>query len=203
MVDQARGGLLSPWLQRARISAALPHVGGRVLDFGCGNGSILAYLPPDLRQSYVGFDVDPTVIDVARKTFSEATFVSDLDALDDFRFDTILSLAVVEHVPDVAEFISTLALHLKDTGRIVLTSPAGEFDVLHKFGARVGLFSSEASAEHNEFVSRKSIKKYCQRTGLDLVAYRRFLFGANQLFVLQWSGDVSNKHDLERRSDAG
>jgi len=46
VVDQAKEGLLSPFLQTQRIAAARPFLRGSVLDVGCGSGDLAAYVPP-------------------------------------------------------------------------------------------------------------------------------------------------------------
>ena len=56
MADQAREGLLSPFLQRKRIAAALPYLRGRVLDVETGLPLYGAFVAP--RGSLTGFLTD-------------------------------------------------------------------------------------------------------------------------------------------------
>jgi len=66
----------------ARLCAALAPPGSRVLDAGCGHGRVAAELA---RRGYdvVGVDVDQSMLEVARRTSPELTWVqSDLAQLD-------------------------------------------------------------------------------------------------------------------------
>jgi 2-polyprenyl-3-methyl-5-hydroxy-6-metoxy-1,4-benzoquinol methylase len=182
--DQARGGLLSPFLQRRRISAAAPYVRGRVLDYGCGNGALFAALAEADRPDYLGYDPDPSVVALARARFPAATFTSDRERLAGHSFDTVVSLAVVEHVPSVPDYLRQVAGPLDAGGTIVISSPRRSIDRVHALGARLGLFSRAASDEHNEYVSAESLAAYAAPLGLELRRSERFLLGANQLFVL-------------------
>jgi 2-polyprenyl-3-methyl-5-hydroxy-6-metoxy-1,4-benzoquinol methylase len=186
--DQARGGLLSPFLQRRRIARAAAFASGRVLDYGCGNGALFSLLPEADRPGYLGYDPDESVLGVARARFPAAAFTSDRAQLEGRVFDTAISLAVIEHVPSVEEFLATLARLIDDRGEIVLTSPRQSVDRVHAVGARLGLFSREASDEHNEYVSRESVAAYAAAVGLELKRFEPFLLGTNQLFVLGQPG---------------
>ena len=185
MSDQATGGWLSPLLQRRRLAAALPYLIGETLDYGCGGGQLFGRLAPSLQEGYVGYDVDSSVVRLARSHWPNANFVDKLDELRGRQFDSIVSLAVIEHVPSVSVFLETLKQMLRPDGRIIMTSPNASFDGVHRLGARMGFFSMDASDEHNEYVSKESMRSYCEELGLRLVLHRPFLFGANQLFIVR------------------
>ncbi len=53
MGHQAEQGFFSPFLQRARIAAATPYLQGRVLDIGCGNGRLAAWVEPDFYLGWI------------------------------------------------------------------------------------------------------------------------------------------------------
>jgi 2-polyprenyl-3-methyl-5-hydroxy-6-metoxy-1,4-benzoquinol methylase len=154
-----------------------------VLDYGCGTGDLLAYCQP---REYVGYDVDPESLVVARSRHREASFVSelpDVPAKGD-RFDVIVMAAVVEHLENPALVLAHLGGMLAASGRIVLTTPHPHWRWIHDLGARIGLFSREASEEHKTFVDRSGLSEWADSAGLDVQRAERFLLGANQLFVL-------------------
>jgi SAM-dependent methyltransferase len=78
-----------------------PGVGGRILEIGCGPGTIVGYLP---QSEYVGFDISPRYIEMARKRFPHAQFVcervSQFSPASQRSFDTVLALGVVHHLDD-------------------------------------------------------------------------------------------------------
>jgi len=69
-----------------------------VLDFGCGVGRLSLALSGRVDE-VVGCDVSPEMIAMARQNVPDATFITSLDAVRDRRFDCILSLIVLQHIP--------------------------------------------------------------------------------------------------------
>ena len=177
-------GLLSPFLRRRRMSAAMPYISGRVLDYGCGIG-----LAGELREvtDYVGVDIDPDILLVAKKRNPNGVFLlpSEVErTLPGRQFDTIIGLAVIEHLPDPLDFLKQAKNFLAENGRIVLTTPNPSLDWAHGLGARVGIFARESHDEHQSLMGRKIMERHAKDAGLRISVYRRFLFGANQLAIL-------------------
>jgi 2-polyprenyl-3-methyl-5-hydroxy-6-metoxy-1,4-benzoquinol methylase len=178
MPDQV-SGLLSSWLREKRLEVVRQYLSGRVLDFGCGVGSLACYCEPDM---YLGVDVDDTSTSIARRRFPRHSFSRTVDPSDSF--DTIVALAVIEHVADPLALLRMLRGMLNRRGIIVLTTPHPRFEWIHTAGARLHLFSCEAADEHQVLLDRVSVEALCTQLPLRLALYRRFLLGANQLFVL-------------------
>ncbi len=183
MVDQASEGLLSPFLRRRRIAAVIPYLQGRVLDVGCGTGSLARLVEPKL---YMGVDRDAWSIAKAQASFPKHNFKEHMPAPDE-KFDTVIALAVIEHVSNPVEFLQDLASHLVEStdARIVCTTPHPRVDWLHDTGATIGLFSKHASHEHEDLLDFSHLKTAGLEVGLSLMTYKRFLAGANQLAVFQ------------------
>lgn len=179
MGDQATG-LLSPWLREKRLKMAGPYLKGRVLDYGCGVGALAPMCKPD---AYLGIDVDRTMLEIARRKHPQFNFVSEVSEAE--KFDTITALAVIEHVPDPVALLRKFKRMLKPKGHIVLTTPHPSSEWLHTLGAKIGLFSREASEEHQQLINYEHMQELGAKSGLVLEKNRRFLFGANQLFVLR------------------
>ncbi len=79
-----------------------PEQGNRVLDIGCGPGDLLTEMPT---IEYVGFDIDPKLIDAARKKHGKRGhfFCAPLNerAITGFeRFDLVLATGVIHHLSD-------------------------------------------------------------------------------------------------------
>jgi 2-polyprenyl-3-methyl-5-hydroxy-6-metoxy-1,4-benzoquinol methylase len=175
-----RAGGLSPWLSRRRLEVARPFLSGRVLDFGCNNGPLADYCQKD---AYLGVDINEASLDLAREEHPGFQFAHEVD--DGEKFDTVAALAFIEHVPDPGAFLVTFAGLLNPGGRIVLTTPHPRMEWIHTAGAKVGAFSAHAHGEHEELIDRRRMQQLARPAGLAIEVYKRFLFGANQLFVLR------------------
>jgi 2-polyprenyl-3-methyl-5-hydroxy-6-metoxy-1,4-benzoquinol methylase len=175
--------LLSAILQHQRIAAARPFLHGHILDVGCGSGALADFVPSG---NYLGVDVDEKSLSNARWLHPDHRFQSTLP-IGESSFDTVVLLAVIEHVHQPTGFLSKLLAHLAvSTGaRIVLTTPHPATAWAHWVGARLGLFSRHANKEHKQLLDRSRLKMLANACNLDFVLYRRFLLGANQLAVFR------------------
>ncbi|MBT6269529.1 MAG: class I SAM-dependent methyltransferase [Phycisphaerae bacterium] len=178
MGDQVTG-LLSGKLRKERMRAVRPYLIGRVLDVGCGVGELA---PECDVEGYLGVDIDVPSIKIAKKQFPTYTFTTELPS--EGTFDTVVMLAVIEHVPDPANFLAKHVPLLAPEGNIVMTTPHKNAEWLHVLGASVGLFSSSAKDEHETLFNLSLMKKTAQEAGLRVSKYERFLFGVNQLFIV-------------------
>lgn len=183
MADQGAEGLLSPFLRKQRFAAALPFLRGKVLDVGCGSGGLCRYLAPD---NYLGVDLDSESLRLASAQYPAYNFQAQFPPLE-IKFDTVIALAVIEHVDDPRAFLHELAARLAqgDQGRVVITTPHPSMEVVHTLGARIGLFSRHANEEHEELLDRRALDQCARSVGLAIEHYRRFLFGANQVCVFR------------------
>ncbi|MCE5232023.1 MAG: class I SAM-dependent methyltransferase [Mizugakiibacter sp.] len=180
MANQVAQGLLSPWLQRHRLAAVKPWLRGKILDFGCGAGVLADFIPP---SKYIGYDIDTASVSAARSLHPDHTFVSVPPITADF--DCIVSLAVIEHSDDPRAFLERIGSLVKEGGRIVVTTPNPLLDPIHHAGAKIGIFSHDASEEHVSLLNRKALMQLAASLGLSVERYERFLLGANQLLVLR------------------
>ena len=78
-----------------------PRAGDRILEIGCGPGTIVPYLP---RCEYVGFDMSAEYVAKAQKKFPNARFVcervSEYTLKERAYFDSVLALGIVHHLDD-------------------------------------------------------------------------------------------------------
>ncbi len=181
MADQGAEGVLSPYLRRKRIEAVAPWLKGRVLDFGCGVG-VLAGLVSAAR--YLGVERDEASLKLAKINYPKHHFASRLPESSE-KFDTVVALAVIEHVGEPTELLTSLAELPDDShlSRIVITTPHPSVDWVHSLGARFGIFSRHASDEHEDLLDHARLNSVGLEANLTLQAYSRFLFGANQIAI--------------------
>lgn len=106
-------------------------VGQRVMEAGCGTGTMTAFL---LSRSYVcSIDMNPLHLahlhELCGKRDNLETFQYDLQdpairSLASRNFDTIVCLNVLEHIPDHRMTLENFHALLPDGGRLVLLVPA-------------------------------------------------------------------------------
>lgn len=119
-------------LVAAHVHGYLP-TGGRVLDFGCYSGGLLAQL--DARLERHGVEVNGTAAALAAARTGTQVWPS-LDAIPpSMKFDAILAVDVVEHFVDPARLLDRLADRLGDRGIIVITTGDADNRWWNRFGA--------------------------------------------------------------------
>lgn len=78
-----------------------PQDAGRILEIGCGPGTLAGYLQ---QSEYVGFDISSKYIEMARKQFPRAQFVCErvgkFSLAEQQSFDTVLAIGIVHHLDD-------------------------------------------------------------------------------------------------------
>jgi 2-polyprenyl-3-methyl-5-hydroxy-6-metoxy-1,4-benzoquinol methylase/putative flippase GtrA len=179
-------GLLSPYLCSRRIEVAAPHLRGRILDIGCASGVLAERISAD---RYLGVDIDSGAIEKARASHPDHRFEYVADLADDELFDTVVALAVIEHVPDPPAWVRWAVGHLDDKGKIIVTTPHARWEPVHSLAAKIRLTSPEASYEHETTFDRSTITALFELHGFRVERYQRFLAGMNQLIVASRGAD--------------
>lgn len=119
----------------AEVFPGSDFVSIRVLDVGCGNGSMLA-LPLAQRGFRVtGIDIDERSIEHAKQLAKElpnATFIcGDVAELKTENFDVVILAEVLEHMTEPRTLLADSAKHLNESGIVIITVPNGygEFEI--------------------------------------------------------------------------
>src|SRR6478609_5973348 len=108
-------------------TARHPLAGKKALDVGCGAG-LLSEPLARLGAAVTAIDAAPENIAAARAHAAGQRLAIDyracgIEDLGDEYFDLIVSMEVVEHVADVAGFITGLVRALADDGLLILSTP--------------------------------------------------------------------------------
>jgi len=118
---------LDAWL----FSEIAPYIGRRVLEVGCGLGNLLRHLLD--RDLVIGIDLSASSVATVELEFAANPHVHALvqDITDDsslglgsYRFDTVVSLNVLEHIEDDVGALSNMHRILCPGGALVLIVPA-------------------------------------------------------------------------------
>jgi len=121
-----------PNFNRWMGDAIRPHCGDRVLEIGAGIGNMTRNLCP--RDVYTATDVNPLYLEYLRGAFQGRPYLDvrhcDLANRADFepvsgRYDTVVCLNVLEHVPDEAGSLANVRTALAPGGKFVVLVPQG------------------------------------------------------------------------------
>ena len=152
-------------LQDYRFKMVKPYLIGDVLDFGGNDGEL-------------------------KKLVNGKYFVVNYDhsIIENKMFDTIVALAVIEHIkfaeiPTI--FKKFKDKHLKKSGVVFLTTPTKIAKPLLAFMAFIGILDKKNIAEHKHYWSKKEIYDLANKTGFVIKKYKKFQVGFNQLAIFE------------------
>lgn len=135
----------------------------KILDFGCGSGSLLSRIKEANGEAY-GVDFDQGLVtDLINKFGSKyIKLARDVSIFGDKFFDAIILNHVIEHVSDPGSTIKNLRSLLKDDGLMIIATPN-----ISSFGSRI--FGSRWRGleipRHRVIFSPKSLKNILASNG--------------------------------------
>jgi len=166
MIDSTK--FMESFLQKRRFKIILPHIIGKtLLDFGGNKGELKQFV----KQDYTVCNMDWTV-------------------MLGHRYDTIVSLAVIEHIPynEVFNLFDIFNLHLKKGGRLIITTPCKLAHPILDFMSRIGLTDRANILEHKHYWNKDELYKLAEHSKLKIISYKKFQFGLNQLVIFEKEG---------------
>ncbi len=110
------------WAQVLASEYIQPKIGSRILEMGCGPGTLAGYFQ---QSEYVGCDISSKYIEIARKRFPRAQFVCERVSkfsLDQQQsFDTVLAIGIVHHLDDreASQLFQIAQAALKPAGKLI------------------------------------------------------------------------------------
>jgi 2-polyprenyl-3-methyl-5-hydroxy-6-metoxy-1,4-benzoquinol methylase len=173
-------------IQRQRIAKALPFVpdGASVLDVGCNDG---AFFHAARHRVARGVGIDTRRPD----TWVDGPFELRVGEFPDVvrpgeRFDAIVSLAVVEHVPaeDLKAWAEAVPDMLHRGGRLIVTTPSPRVDEILHLLIRLRVIDGMEAHEHHGF-DPATVPATFAVGPMTLEHRRRFQLGLNHLFVFR------------------
>jgi SAM-dependent methyltransferase len=149
--------------------ARRPGAAVRVLDFGCYAGDLLASLPAEFEK--FGVEVNATA-GARAASRSGARVERDLDHFPpELRFDLIVAMDVVEHVPSPRALFKRLLERLVPGGRLVITTGDSANWLWRLLGARWWYCYFP---EHIAFISRRWLRYHASALGVSAQQARTF-----------------------------
>lgn len=150
-------------LQQHRFKIALPFIKGDVLDFGGNEGELKPYV--NGHYTLVNYDHSP----MHGKTF-----------------DTIVALAVIEHIriDDVFSVFKMFRSKLRPQGHLILTTPTPLAKPVLECMAYMRIIDKHNIEEHKHYWTKDDIEELAVQNGFRVKVYRKFQWGFNQFAVL-------------------
>ncbi len=148
----------------ARFLAALPTrvARGRLLDVGCALGYSVAVARERGFDAY-GLDRNPQAIARARRELGDRVYAGPLDAraFPGLRFDVVTLIDVLEHVPDPAALLATLAGRLAPGGVALAVLPNAASLMRRALGRRWPHYTPE----HLYFWTPSALRHFSESIG--------------------------------------
>lgn len=136
---------------------------GKLLDIGAGTGDFLVVAKNDGWQTT---GIEPSEKAKAIAINKGVNFANNLSDLDDHSFDVITMWHVLEHVPDLDEYILELKRLLKPTGTIIIAVPNFKSFDANYYGR---FWAAYDVPRHIWHFSKTAIQKLFAEKGMNLI----------------------------------
>ena len=158
------------------ISVVNPYMKGKILDVGCGEGTITNVISGlEQAQEVSGIDISPTAISIAKSKYPRIDFKTSPATnlpFDSESLDTILAIEVVEHIYDTEQMFKEFSRVLKVRGCLIVSTT--DFNFLKKI--MIALFFWDKyfypTNPHVRFFTKKSLSSIMRQWGLKIEEYR-------------------------------
>jgi len=151
---------------------AIPGRQDRVLDAGCGSGTISHFLSIHAGQ-VIGMDSNPSAISYARTAYSVPNLEFRLGQFEDLtgdkRFDRIYCIEVIEHLfeQQVADVLSLFHRLTNPGGQLFVTTPNyhSSWPLVEWLLDRFALVATLDEAQHVTHFTKRKLSSACERAG--------------------------------------
>lgn len=179
------------------LAAPAPFAGLRILDIGCGGG-LLSEPMARLGAEVVGADAAAGNIPVARLHAEQSGLVIDYrhttaEALAEAgeRFDAVLNMEVVEHVPDPLDYLTACRQLVRPGGLHVCSTinrTARSFAAAIVGAEYIMRWLPKGTHEWSKFITPDELYSLLERAGFRPVGRKGFVFNP-----LSWSWSLSDR----------
>jgi 2-polyprenyl-3-methyl-5-hydroxy-6-metoxy-1,4-benzoquinol methylase len=144
---------------------------GRILDVGCGLGFFLSGV--DERWERHGQEVSKPCVEFASQFCTAFQGTVQEGNYEDESFDVVVSMSVVEHIPDPIPTVRDMWRVLKPGGHLILRTPNFDSPVARRFGENYRLLQTPG---HVTLFSDTSLRRLLEDIGFSIehVAYPYF-----------------------------
>lgn len=169
---QSEEQVLSNWQkQRSDLVLKMIEQNSKILDFGCGDGSVLKYLKDNANISGIGVDISDDALSKAKKNGLEVIKmdITNLNNLNNLpEVDYILGFEIIEHMPNPEEFIDKIKNKARQA--LIFSVPNSGY-YIQRLRLLFGRFPQQwisHPGEHLRFWTVKDIKWWVKAIGFKL-----------------------------------
>jgi SAM-dependent methyltransferase len=170
-----------------------------VLEVGAGSGALAAIFAESNNKVTI---VEPeSIIDLERLNKLGVRVIRDnwpTNQLVDEKFDLILCVQVLEHIARPREFLLEIAKHLRDSGKIYMEVPSGDF--VKKHGS-----VADINYPHWNLFTESIVQRLVTECDLNISRSRELISGHDIGYVLQnpmYQSDYSVKDPFQNFENA-
>jgi len=192
---------MTPHITREILEVAK---GPRILDLGCGDGTITAKLSERFKE-VVGVDGSTEKLELARKAAPRANFVHSM--IEEFHpsnhpripaaFDTVLLVGVIEHLESPVETLVRVKSFLSRDGVVIIVTPNAE-SVNRRVGKILGMIRehtqltpADLEIGHKRIYTKTLLEEHVKEAGLKIELMRgMFLKPLSSDQMKSWSPEL-------------
>lgn len=167
-------------LMEIRKNNIIPLIRGSLLDVGCGNNVIVRAYRALSGKDAIGVDVYPWEgVDIVVQDSASLPF-------DSHRFDTIICVAALNHIPNRIKVIQEMKRLLKTDGQIIITMITPKISqVWHLLRSPWDDDQKERGMQSNEVFgfTRQEISAMFENYGFITADIKPFMFGLNRIYL--------------------
>ena len=154
-----------------------------ILDVGCGRQAFLGWEIKNKIKKYIGLDLTVPNVTVGNLTLVKTDIFSLKQKLSGQKCDTIVGLAIIEHLENPEKFLKDCYFLLKKSGNLVLTTPPPYTDFLLKLLAKIGVIDKKEIDDHKTYFTVDTLAEVAKNIGFTIESKEKFLFGLNTILV--------------------
>lgn len=173
--------ILEPIFSHLRLRQAINHIkpGSTVCDIGCGNPSrLLDKIQPIIKHG-IGLDLDVPSTKAKNLSYKKIDFENQKLPLKSGSVDTVVLLAVIEHVKNPTKLLSECNRVLQKGGSIILTTPSPESKHILNILSFVKLLYPKMINQHKNYFSLNDLKILLIKTNFQIKKANTFEWGFN------------------------
>jgi len=178
-------GFFDEYLRKERMRQAEKYIkkGDIVLDLGCHSGIFLKKHKNFIKKGY-GFDELCENKREGNIYFKKFKFKKKIPYNSCF-FNSIVMLAVLEHIPNKNSLVKECYRVLKKGGRIIITVPSPKSDKLIAFLVKIKIIKEIDFFEQHDTPTHEEVINLFKNNEFKLLKHKKFQLGYNNVYIFE------------------